>query len=142
MVLQQALHARDDQQLTQLFRYKDPKLIRETVRGVPAQMAPVLVEEVSRRLQTDPEKALASARWLRASLEYHSGPLAAISKDVLESTRIPLQIRSQTFCQLTKLQGKLELAITNANISDEEELDGPLLTENDLTDFDDASHSE
>lgn len=143
MVLQQALHARDDQQLTQLFRYKDPKLIRETVRGVPAQMAPVLVEEVSRRLQTDPEKALASARWLRASLEYHSGPLAAISKDVLESTRIPLQIRSQTFCQLTKLQGKLELAIANANISDEEEeLDGPLLTENDLTDFDDASHSE
>lgn len=143
MVLQQALHARDKQQLTQLFRHKDNKLIKETVRGVPAQMAPVLVEEVSTRLQTDPDRALASARWLRASLQYHAGPLAAISRDVLESTRIPLAIRSKTFSQLTKLQGKLELAIATANVSDDDEgLDGPLLTENDLTDFEDASHSE
>ena len=47
-------------------------------------MAPVLVEEISSRLQLDPERALATARWLRASLQYHSAPLAAISRDVLE----------------------------------------------------------
>jgi hypothetical protein len=47
-------------------------------------MAPVLVEEISSRLQLDPYRAVATARWLRCALQHHSGPLAAISRDVLE----------------------------------------------------------
>jgi len=101
MVLQQALHSRDKKQISAILRNKDTKLIKvqsqkiqkkffsknnfqETIKQVPAQMAPVLVEEISSRLQVDPDRALATARWLRASLQYHSAPLAAISRDVLE----------------------------------------------------------
>jgi len=145
MILQQALHSRDKKQITAILRNKDTKLIKETVKHVPAQMAPVLVEEISSRLQVDPDRALATARWLRTTLQYHSAPLAAISRDVLESTRIPLDTRTTALSHLKRLQGKLELAIATANVSDDEDDDedgGALVNENDITDIDDASHSE
>merc|ERR1712130_220645 len=94
MILQQALHSRDKKQITAILRNKDQKLIKDTIKQVPAQMAPVLVEEIASRLQVDPDRAVASARWLRTSLQYHSAPLAALSRDVLESTRIPLETRT------------------------------------------------
>ena len=58
---------------------------QETVKNVPPPLAPVLMTEVCHRLQSAPERALASSRWLRTTLQYHSAPLAAASHEALET---------------------------------------------------------
>jgi len=143
-ILQQALHSRDKKQIGKILTYTDTKLIKETVKNVPTQLAPVLMGEISARLQCAPDRALATSRWLRITLQYHSAPLAAASQNVLESTRLPLELRTVAFARLKELQGKLELAIQTAKTSDHESDDGkgPLVNINDLTDLEDHSHSE
>lgn len=142
-VLQQALHTRDKKQLAKILNYTDTALIKETVKNVPPPLAPVLMTEVCQRLQSAPERALASSRWLRTTLQYHSAPLAAASNHALETTVPPLQLRTSSFMQIKQLQGKLELAIATAKLSDGDSGDeGPLVVLNDVTDIDDHSHSE
>ena len=41
--------------------------------------------EISARLQAAPERALATSRWLRTTLQYHSAPLAGASHQALET---------------------------------------------------------
>jgi len=142
-ILQQALHARDKKQLAKILNHTDQALIKETVKNVPPPLAPVLMTEVCHRLQSAPERALASSRWLRTTLQYHSAPLAAASNSALETTIPPLQLRTSAFVGLKQLQGKLELAIATAKLSDGDSGDdGPLVMLNDVTDIDDHSHSE
>ena len=86
-------------------------------------------------------------------------------------TKLPLQLRTTAFSRLKELQGKLELAIATAKMSDGDRLglerlkscednskfchtfrnrpnplksgdEGPLVVINDVTDIDDHSHSE
>jgi hypothetical protein len=119
--------------------------VKETVKNVPTQLAPVLMSEISARLQLAPERALATSRWLRITLQCHSAPLAAASQNVLESTRLPLELRTVAFGRLKELQGKLELAIQTAKTDDHDSSDdnrGPMVNINDLTDLEDHSHSE
>lgn len=145
VILQQALHLRDKKQIGKILTYTDNKLIKETVKNVPPQLAPILMTEISARLQAAPERALATSRWLRTTLQYHSAPLAAASHEALETTRLPLQMRTVAFSRLKELQGKLELAIATAKLSDNDSDDndnGPLININDLTDVEDHSHSE
>jgi hypothetical protein len=144
-ILQQALHSRDKKQIGKILTYTDTKLIKETVKNVPTQLAPVLMSEISARLQLAPERALATSRWLRITLQCHSAPLAAASQNVLESTRLPLELRTVAFGRLKELQGKLELAIQTAKTDDHDSSDdnrGPMVNINDLTDLEDHSHSE
>ena len=60
-------------------------IFQETVKNVPPQLAPVLMTEISARLQAAPERALATSRWLRTTLQYHSAPLAGASHQALET---------------------------------------------------------
>ena len=106
VILQQALHLRDKKQIGKILTYTDNKLIKvnnrrlhisllcqlfqwlsiqETVKNVPPQLAPILMTEISARLQAAPERALATSRWLRTTLQYHSAPLAAASHEALET---------------------------------------------------------
>lgn len=146
VILQQALHSRDKKQIGKILTYTDNALIRETVKNVPPQLAPVLMTEISARLQAAPERALATSRWLRTTLQYHSAPLAGASHQALETTRLPLQMRTVAFSRLKELQGKLELAIATAKLSDNDSDgdvgNGPMVNINDLTDLEDHSHSE
>ena len=132
------------------------------MKNVPPQLAPVLMTEISARLQAAPERALATSRWLRTTLQYHSAPLAGASHQALETyvypnswcfenifdfrTRLPLQMRTVAFSRLKELQGKLELAIATAKLSDNDSDgdvgNGPMVNINDLTDLEDHSHSE
>ena len=61
-------------------------------------------------------------------------------------TRLPLQMRTVAFSRLKELQGKLELAIATAKLSDNDSDgdvgNGPMVNINDLTDLEDHSHSE
>lgn len=128
----QALHSSDTRLLEGCLRYSDAKLIKNTVRRLPPQLAlpllQVCVDRLARGRGGNKGSAIGSAAssqrgttmiaWIRAVLIYHSGHLMTMPNLVpkLSSLHSTLTKRLTLQERLLSLNGRLDLALAQVEM--------------------------
>nr|XP_002128623.1 WD repeat-containing protein 43 [Ciona intestinalis] len=114
ILLSQGLQSNDRDVLNQVLQHSNDNLIRNTVRQVPINYVVSLLKELTERLKGTPEKCLIFMKWTRTTLSQHASYLMTLPEVVPLLTGLYqlISVRTQTHERLTKLEGKLDLIMT------------------------------
>ncbi|KCV73163.1 hypothetical protein H696_00706 [Fonticula alba] len=114
VVLSQALHSQDQQQLAFVFEQTSQQLVENTIRKLPTSHILLLIKALVERFQNKPTRGQKLIIWLRATLVIHSSYLMTVPDLV---TRLgPLYAlvdsRLSSFKRLLRLSGRLDLIVS------------------------------
>lgn len=96
------------------MQHKNDKVIAKTVRILPTNYIIQLIKELNKRLQGHAQSGLGLIKWLKSVLIIHTSYLVSYP-DLIESLGSVYEMmnaRTKLFPQLSKLQGKLQLVMS------------------------------
>lgn len=117
VLLVQGLQSNDAKMLNHVLQHKNDKVINKTVRLLPSQYIITLVKELNKRLQGHAQSGLGIIKWLKSVLMTHTSYLMSYP-DLIESLGSVYEMmnaRTKLFPQLAKLQGKLQLVMSQVS---------------------------
>uniref|UniRef100_A0A8C4ADK0 Small-subunit processome Utp12 domain-containing protein n=1 Tax=Denticeps clupeoides TaxID=299321 RepID=A0A8C4ADK0_9TELE len=119
VLLVQGLESKDNTILNKVLQTRKETLIRNTVARLPLPAILPLVEELSTRMQGNPNSAIFMVQWLKAVLTQHTSYLSSLPDLVSQLGRLYHMIESRVkwYQQLTRLHGKLHLLMTQVATS-------------------------
>ncbi|XP_031621725.1 WD repeat-containing protein 43 [Contarinia nasturtii] len=141
-LLVQALHSHDANLLKMVFLNKDEQIIRATLKRLPPQYISSLIAELTALAQKKTIHVHTSILWLKHLLQTQSSQLMAIGTIELYATFGPLlgiaEHRANTFQQLTKLSGRLDLLVNQIK----QNTDHDIIEDSDLLVYEDKDSSD
>ncbi|RNA01364.1 WD repeat-containing 43-like [Brachionus plicatilis] len=114
VLLVQGLQSNDSKMLNHILQHKNDKVITKTVRMLPTNYVVQLIKELNKRLQGHAQSGLGLIKWLKSVLMIHTSYLMSYP-DLIESLGSVYEMmnaRTKLFPQLSKLQGKLQLVMS------------------------------
>uniref|UniRef100_H2ZGZ5 Small-subunit processome Utp12 domain-containing protein n=1 Tax=Ciona savignyi TaxID=51511 RepID=H2ZGZ5_CIOSA len=114
ILLSQALQSNDRDVLNQVLQHSNDTLIRNTIQQIPITYVVSLLKELTERLKGSPEKCLIFIKWTRTTLSHHASYLMTLPEVVPLLTGLYqlISVRTQTHARLSKLEGKLDLIMS------------------------------
>ncbi|CAF0715067.1 unnamed protein product [Brachionus calyciflorus] len=148
VLLVQGLQSNDSKMLNHILQHKNDKVIAKTVRMLPTNYVVQLIKELNKRLQGHAQSGLGLIKWLKSVLMIHTSYLMSYP-DLIESLGSVYEMmnaRTKLFPQLSKLQGKLQLVMSQVTSQAEDLPSGndkePLLYYQDSTSEDEQIEDE
>ncbi|KAM9708330.1 LOW QUALITY PROTEIN: WD repeat-containing protein 43 [Menidia menidia] len=150
VLLVQGLESNDSTLLNKVLQTSKETVIRKTVARLPLPSVLPLLEVLTTRLQGHPHMAVLMVRWLKAVLLHHTSYLASLPDLVAQLGVLyhMIESRVKVFHRLTRLNGKLQLLITQVVTNDSSSGSGgvdhtaKLVYEEESSDEDEASGDE
>jgi len=117
VLLQQGLQSNDAKMLNHVLQHKNEKLIAKTVRLLPHAQIVSLVRELNKRLQGHAQSGMSIIKWLKCVLMIHTSYLMSYPEliEMFGSVYEMMNARTKLFPQLSKLQGKLQLVMSQVS---------------------------
>lgn len=114
VLLVQGLQSNDAKMLNHVLQHKNEKVVAKTVRMLPSNHIISLVRELNKRLQGHAQGGIGIVKWLKCVLMIHTSFLMSYPDlvDSLGSIYEMMNARTKLFPQLSKLQGKLQLVMS------------------------------
>lgn len=114
VLLVQGLQSNDAKMLNHVLQHKNEKVVAKTVRMLPSNHIISLVRELNKRLQGHAQSGIGIVKWLKCVLMIHTSYLMSYPDLVnsLGSVYEMMNARTKLFPQLSKLQGKLQLVMS------------------------------
>ncbi|XP_064622092.1 WD repeat-containing protein 43-like [Lineus longissimus] len=124
-LLTQGLQSQDKLIINNVLQTNNEKIIKNTVRRLPVPVVIPLVKELSRRMHGHAQVGHVLIKWVKMVLTIHTSYLMTFPEivDTLSSLYQMMDYRVGMFSRLSKLQGKLELMLSQvtSQTQDEEE---------------------
>ncbi|XP_046371992.2 WD repeat-containing protein 43-like [Haliotis rufescens] len=122
-LLTQALQSKDKKLLSTVLHRSSEKVIQKTIRKLPIVCVLPLVHELSKRMEGHPQSASKSVKWLKTVMAVHTSYLMTFPEivDKLSSLYQMMDARVSMFTKLSRLQGKLDLVLTQITSHDQED---------------------
>ncbi|XP_046551150.1 WD repeat-containing protein 43-like [Haliotis rubra] len=122
-LLTQALQSKDKKLLSTVLHRSGEKVIQKTIRKLPIVCVLPLVHELSKRMEGHPQSASKSVKWLKTVMAVHTSYLMTFPEivDKLSSLYQMMDARVSMFSKLSRLQGKLDLVLTQITSHDQED---------------------
>jgi U3 small nucleolar RNA-associated protein 5 len=117
VLLVQGLQSNDAKMLNHVLQHKNEKVVSKTVRMLPTNYVIILVKELNKRLQGHAQSGMGLIKWLKCLLMSHTSFLMSYPDliDSLGSVYEMMSARTKLFPQLAKLQGKLQLVMSQVS---------------------------
>jgi hypothetical protein len=114
VLLVQGLQSNDAKMLNHVLQHKNEKVVAKTIRMLPTNYIVVLIKELNKRLQGHAQSGMGIIKWLKYVLMIHTSFLMSYPDliDSLGSVYEMMNARTKLFPQLSKLQGKLQLVMS------------------------------
>ncbi|XP_076100373.1 WD repeat-containing protein 43-like [Mytilus galloprovincialis] len=133
-LLTQGLQSQDKKLINNVLMQASEKVVQNTVRKLPIQAIIPLVQELSSRMHTHAQSSSKILRWIKTLLTIHTSYLMTFP-DMVENLSTLYQMmdsRTMMFNKLSRLQGKLDLVLSQVTAQDQpevetESLEQPLL---------------
>lgn len=124
-LLTQGLQSQDQSTINNVLRSASEKVIQNTVQKLPIQSIIPLVQELSSRIHTHADMSSIVLRWLKTLLTIHTSYLMTFPDMVENLSSIYQMMDSRTvmFHKLSRLQGKLDLVLSQIANQDQAETD-------------------
>lgn len=129
-LLTQAVASGDGKLLEEVLRVHKEKVVRATIRKLPVTVVLPFLRNLIEMLQKQPGRGLELSLWIRTILTTHTAYLMTLPQLVRSFSGLYqlLDARAGTFSRLSRLQGKLDLMLTQAAAVDSTEADHARLT--------------
>ncbi|ESP04564.1 hypothetical protein LOTGIDRAFT_63496, partial [Lottia gigantea] len=155
-LLSQGLQSNDKELIERVLHHENQQIITNTVRRLPVQLIVPFIKAISVRIHVRQSGgAQVLLKWLKAVLTTHTSYLMTFQEivDSLSALYQLMEARVGMFSRLSRLQGKLDLMLSQITCQEQEEEEGivqaPLLLYHEESSEDDdpmedllASHSE
>jgi len=129
-IVQQALQKNDENLLTQLLSVTKPNVISNTVAKLPPHFVSELMAVLVQRLEAGLNTYLLV--WLRSIFQHHASYLIAGDDKIsgqLEGLYVMMSSRVSTFKKLCKLNGKLDILLSQSHRFTQQIENGPVYEE-------------
>nr|CAB3267703.1 WD repeat-containing protein 43 [Phallusia mammillata] len=114
VLLSQGLQSNDRDVINQVLQHNSDSLIKNTIEQLPISYIIPLLNELTERLHGSPDKCLIFIKWLRTALSHHASYLMTLPgiSSLLNELHQLMRVRTQTQGRLSKLEGKLDLIMS------------------------------
>ncbi|XP_070571108.1 WD repeat-containing protein 43-like isoform X2 [Ptychodera flava] len=121
-LLTQGLRNQDDDILSKVLRHGNETLLKNTVKLLPVQLVLPFAEQLSRRINQNAERSVLLIRWVKAVLTLHTSYLSNFPEltKKLSTLYQMIDTRTQNYANLSRLQGKLSLVVSQISAQAEE----------------------
>jgi len=111
VLLTQALHTEDSDLLEECLSCRDPVLVTNTVRRLPATSVVPFLQQVVTRLRNKPNRTKLLCHWVRSVLTEHTNYLTTVpaAAPIISEFYKAIDQRLTLMPHLLKLQGRLQL---------------------------------
>jgi len=121
ILLTQGLVSRDTSIVNNVLQESNDVVIRNTVKSLAIDYVQPLLDVLSPRLGGHSKTATNAAKWLKWILKLHAGFLLSHGHllDKMEKMRRAMEARAETLDRAARLQGRLELVLTQVKLRKE-----------------------
>ncbi|XP_064600554.1 WD repeat-containing protein 43-like isoform X2 [Liolophura sinensis] len=122
LLLTQGLQSQDKLIVNNVLQIRNDMIIRNTVKRLPAPMVIPLVKELSQRIQGHAQSGHTLLKWIKTLLTIHTSYLMTFPElvDKFSGMYEMMTSRVTMFSNLSRLQGKLNLVLSQIKSQDQE----------------------
>eukprot|EP01117_Protostelium_nocturnum_P006743 TRINITY_DN2425_c0_g3_i1.p1 TRINITY_DN2425_c0_g3~~TRINITY_DN2425_c0_g3_i1.p1 ORF type:complete len:218 (-),score=95.74 TRINITY_DN2425_c0_g3_i1:25-678(-) len=141
-LLSQALKKGDNERIAQILNVSQEEVIHKTVERLATESVLVFLKQISHRYEKRPGNTN-YVSWLRSILTWHAAYLMTLPGDELQQLHSILSQRVSLFKKLCKLNGKLDLLLSQSGKFNEAPfIEGSSYVENDDDDEEEENEDE